>query len=75
MTEAVAIANAGGVYTSMTGLLQWQYSSIRSIRHYLSCICNGQTPGALHVEQTAMYECKQLGDDMLCNTARCESIS
>jgi len=71
----VAIANAGGVYTAIGGLRQSQPPSIWSLRHGTSCICNGQTPGALHVEQTAVYECKRLGDGKLCNVTRCESIS
>jgi len=74
-TEAVAIAHAGRVYTSISDLRLSQHPSIWSLRHDVSCICNGQTPGALHVEQTAVYECKRLGDGKLCNATRCESIS
>jgi len=33
-------------------------------------ICNEQTPGALHVEQMAVQECKQHGDGKLCNGTR-----
>jgi len=46
-----------------------------SLRHDVSCICNVQTPGALHVEQMAVYECKWLGDGELRNSTRWESIS
>jgi len=74
-TETGAIATAGGVYTSINGLRQLQHLSIWSLRHDMSCICNGQTLGTLHVEQMAVYECNQLGDGKLCNTTRCESIS
>jgi len=74
-TEAMAIATAGGVYTSISGLLHSQHPSIWSLRHDVSCICNGQTPGPLHVEQMAVYECKRLGDSKLCNATHCESIS
>jgi hypothetical protein len=54
-----------------------QPSWCRTTRHLInmSCICKGQTPGALHVEQTAIYECKRLGDRKLCNVMCCESIS
>jgi hypothetical protein len=71
----VAIAIAGGVYTSINGLRQLQHPSIWSLKHDAACICNGQTPGALHVEQTAVYEFKRLIDSKLCNATRCESIS
>ena len=71
----MAIATAGGVNTFINGLQQLQYPSIWSLRHAVPGICNGQTPGALHVEQTAVYECKRLGDGKLCNTTGCESIS
>jgi len=71
----VAIATAGCVYTSINGLRQLQHPSIWSLRHDVSCVCNGETPGALHVEQTAIYECKRLGDGKLCKATRCESIS
>jgi len=74
-TEAVVFATAGGVYTSINGLRQLLHPLIWSLRHDASCICNGQTPGALHVEQMAIYECKRLGDGKLCNATRCESIS
>jgi hypothetical protein len=74
-TEAVRIATAGGVYTSINGFRQSRHPSSWSLRHDASRICNGQTPGALHVEQTAVYECKRLGDGKLCNATRCESIS
>ena len=74
-TEAVAIPKAGGVYTSICGLRQSQHPSIQSLRHDASCICNGQTPGALHVEQTAVEECRRLGDGKLYNVTRCESNS
>jgi len=66
-TEAVAVAIAGDVYTSISGLRQSQHPSIWSLRHDAPCICNGQTHGALYVEQTAVYECKRLGDRKLCN--------
>jgi len=75
VTEAGAIANAGGVYTAINVLRQSQNSSIWSLRHDASCICNGQTLGALHVEQMAVHECKRLGDSKLCNATRCASIS
>jgi len=71
----VVIATAGGVYTSINGSWQLQYLSIWSLRHDVSCGCNWQTPGALHVEQMAVYECTRLGDGKLCNTMHCESIS
>jgi len=74
-TEAVAIATAGGVYTLINGLRQPQHPSIWSLRHDASCVCNGQTLGALHVEQTAVYECKRLGDCKLCNATHFESIN
>jgi len=35
--------------------------SIWSLRHDESCVCNRQSPGPLHEEQTAGYECKRLG--------------
>jgi len=74
-TEAVAITTAGGVYTSINGVGQSQHPLISSLTHDLSCICNGQTPGALRVEQTAVYECKRLGDSKLCNATCCESVT
>jgi len=74
-TEAVAIATAGGVYTLINGLQQSQLPSIWSLRHDPPCICNWQTPGALHMDQTAVYACKLLGDGKLCNVTRCEIIS
>jgi len=70
----VAASTAGGVYTSMSGLRQSQPPSMWSLRHDLSCICNRQTPRALHVQQAAIYECKWLGDSKLCSATRCESI-
>ena len=73
-TETVAIATAGGVYTSISGLWQWQCPLIWLLRHDTSCICNGQTPGALHVEQTAVSECKRRGHSKICNRMCCESI-
>jgi hypothetical protein len=74
-TETVAFTTAGGVYTSMDGLRESQHPSIWSLRHDASCICNRQTPGTLHVEQTAVYEFKRLGDGKLCNATHHESIS
>jgi len=74
-TKVVAIATAGGVDTSINGLRQSQHPSISSLSYDASCICNGQTPGALHVEQPAVYECKRLGDGKLCNASCCKSIS
>jgi len=71
----VAIATAGGVYTLINGLRLSRDPSIWSLRHDESYICNGQTPGALHVEQMAVYEYLRLGDGKLCNMKRCESIS
>jgi len=71
----VAIATAGGVYTSIDGLRPSQRQSIWSLTHDASCVCNGQTRGALHVEQTAVYEFNRLGDSKLCNAMRFESIS
>jgi hypothetical protein len=73
--EAVAIPTAGGVYTSINGLWLSQHSSIWSLSRDASYFCNGQTPGALHVEKTAVYEYKQLGDGKLCSATLCESIS
>jgi len=69
------MANVGGVYTSISGLWLSQHPSIWSLRHDASCICNGQTPVALRVEQTALYQCKGLGDGKFCNATRCKSIS
>jgi hypothetical protein len=74
-TEAVAIATAGGVYTSINGLQQSQYPSIWALRHDASCVCTRHPPGALHVEQTAVDECKRLGVRTLCNAMRFASIS
>ena len=71
----MGIADAGGGYTLITGLPQSQHQSIQSLRHDVTCICHRHTPGALHVEQTAIYECKRLGDGKLCNATSCESIS
>jgi len=71
----MAIATAGGVYTSINGLLQWQHRSIQSLRHAASSVCNRQTPGALHVEQTAYSKCQRLGDGKLCNGTRFLGIS
>jgi len=71
----VAIATAGGVYTLINGLRKLQHPSIWSLRHDASGVCNGQTPGALHVEQMAVDECKQLRVRKLCNGTRFESIS
>jgi hypothetical protein len=45
------------------------------VTHQLPAQPYRQTPGALHVEQTAVYECKRLVDGKLCNATRCESIS
>jgi len=73
--QAVAIATTGGVYTSINGLRKSQHPSTWALTHDVSCVCNGQTPGGVHVEQTAVYECKRLGDSNLCNTTRFESIS
>jgi hypothetical protein len=56
--EAVAIATAGGVYTSISGFQQSQHPSIWLPQHDASGIWNGQAPGALHVEQMAVYERK-----------------
>jgi hypothetical protein len=74
-TQAVPIATAGGVYTMIHDLRLLQNPSIWSLRPNESCICNGQTAVALHVEQTAIYDCKRLGDGKLCNMTHCESIS
>jgi len=74
-SDAVVIVTAGGAYTSISGLWQSQYPSIWSLRHGVSCICYWHTPGALYVEQMAVYECKQLGDSKLRSTMCCESIS
>jgi hypothetical protein len=73
-TEAVAIATAGGVYMLINGLCQSQHPLIWSGRHHVSWVCTRQTPGAPHVEQTAMYESKRLGHSKLCNGTRFESI-
>jgi len=73
--EAVGIAIAGAVCTSISGLQQLQHPSIWSLIYDMSCICNGPTPEALHVEQKAMYEHMRLGDGKLCSTTRCKSIS
>jgi len=48
--QELAIATTGGVYTSLTRLRLSQHPSIWSLRHDASCICNGQTHGALYVE-------------------------
>jgi hypothetical protein len=73
--QAVAIATAGSVYTSINSLRQSQHPLIWSLRLDASCICNRQTPGALHVEQMAVYEYKRLGDSKLRNPTRFKSIS
>jgi len=70
----VAIASAGGVYTPINHLRHLQHPSIWSLSYDASCICNGQTHGALHVEQMSVYECKRLGKGKICNATRCESI-
>jgi hypothetical protein len=71
----VAIETAGGVYTSINDLWMLQHASIWSLRYDVSGICNGQTRGALHVEQTAVYECKRLGVGKVCNAMHFEIIS
>jgi len=71
----VGSATTGGVYTLIDVLHQSQYPSIWSIGHDSSCICNGQTHGALTVEQTTVYESKRLGEGKLCNVMRCVNIS
>jgi len=65
--EAVPIATPGSVYTSINGFWQLQHPSIWSLRYDTSCIFNGQTAGALHVEQMAVDWCKRLGDGELYN--------
>jgi len=65
----------GGVYTSISGQWQLPHPSTWSLRYDPSWICNGQTPGALQVEQMAVYDCKCLGDGKLCNAMHCKSIS
>jgi len=70
----VAIATAGGDYTSNNRLQQPQHPSIRSLRRDASWICSGETPGALDVKRTAVHECKRRGDGKLHNAMRCESI-
>jgi len=74
-TEAVAFATAGSVYTSNNTLHELQHRLLWTLRRDASCICNGQTSGALHVEQMAIDECKRLGDGKLCNAMHCKSIS
>jgi len=74
-TEAVAIASAGGVYTSINGLRQFQHPLSWSLRHDATFVCNGQTRGALPVAQTAIYKCMRLGDSKLCNATHFDSIS
>jgi hypothetical protein len=74
-TEAVAASTAGGVFTSINGLRLSQHPSIWPLRYHASGVCNGQIPAALHVGQTAIYESKRLGDCMVCNAMRIESIS
>ena len=74
-TQAVVIVTACGVYSSISGLRQSQHPSIWSHIHDASSSCNGLTHGALHVEQTADYECKRLGCTELYNTMSCESIT
>jgi hypothetical protein len=49
------MVTASGVYTSISGLWLLQHSSIRPVGHDPSCICNGQTPRALHVEQMPLH--------------------
>jgi len=61
------MATSGSVYTSINGLRQLEHPSIWSLRFDAACISNGQTPGALHVEQMAIYQCNQLGDGKYCN--------
>jgi len=74
-TEAVAIATVSGAWTSISGLQQVEHHSIWSLSHDASCICDGQTPRAPHVELMAIYECIRLGVIKSCNAIGCESIS
>jgi len=74
-TEVVGIGTAGCVYTLTNGLQQSQHPLIWSLRHDVSCVCDRQPPGALHVEQKAVYEWKRLGDSELCNAMRFERNS
>jgi len=71
----MAIGTASDDNTTISGLWQLQHPSIWSVRPDTSCICNGQTPGASHVEQTAIVQCKRHGDGTLCHTMCCEGIS
>jgi hypothetical protein len=71
----VAMGTEGRVYTSIKGGQPSQHPSIPLLRHEVSCVFNGQTPGALHMEQTGIYPFKRLGDSKLCNVMRFESIS
>ena len=71
----MAIATIGSVYTSISGLRQSWHWLIWSLRHDKSWICDGKTPVDQHLEQTAIYECKRLGDGELCNATSCKSIS
>jgi len=70
----MAIVTGGSVYSLMNGLQQSHHPSIWSLRHEASCVCNEQTPGALHVEQTAVYERNRLGGSKLWQATRFESI-
>jgi len=71
----VAITTAGGFCTTINNLRQSQHASIWWLRPDSSCDCNAQPPGALEVEQMAIYECKRLEDSKLCNATCFESIS
>jgi len=52
-----------------------QHPSICSLRHDASCVCNRETPGAVHVEHTVVYQCKRLGDRKVCNAMCFKSSS
>jgi len=71
----VAIATTGSVYTFINSLRLSQHPSIWLLRHDASCFCKMQTRWALNVVQTAVNECKWLGNGKLCNATRCDSIS
>jgi len=74
-TDEVGIGTAVCVYISTNGLRQSQHPLIWSLRHDVSCVWKRLPPGALHVEQKAVYDWKRLGDSELCNTMRFESNS
>jgi len=75
VAEGVVIVTAGGVCTLISGLWQWLSPLIWALRYDASCIWNGQTLGALCMDQNAGYMCKRRAGSKLWNATCCESIS